>query len=238
MCRRASKFELLAADVLDLIVTPPFVGMRLWGRFLGRNNLLPMNGELEGQRVTLRPARKSDRDLWMKVRATSRTFLEPWEPGWTAEATTKAAFSRYLRRAGEDWRDGVSYGFLSFTREHRRLVGGVSLSNVRRGAIQAAALGYWVGVTDAHRGMTSEAASLVLGFAFDLLNLHRVEAACLPDNVPSLRLLDRLGFQREGVARGYLFIDGTWRDHTVLSLLREEWDVRRREIGNRPLIRR
>jgi [ribosomal protein S5]-alanine N-acetyltransferase len=103
------------------------------------------------------------------------------------------------------------------------LTGGIGLSNVRRGVAETASLGYWIGEPYARQRYMSAALPLVLDFAFDRLRLHRVEAACLPTNVPSRALLLRTGFQQEGYARNYLLIDGKWQDHLLFAILREDW---------------
>ncbi|HEY0835006.1 MAG TPA: GNAT family protein, partial [Azospirillum sp.] len=119
--------------------------------------------------------------------------------------------------------DDEAYSFLVFERGTDALVGGLGLSNVRRGVAQMATLGYWVGQPYARRGHVSGATRLVLDFAFGQLGLHRVEAACLPTNEASRGLLEKVGFTHEGYARGYLRIDGAWRDHVLYAVLREEW---------------
>ena len=108
---------------------------------------------------------------------------------------------------------GATYAFLIFRRDDEVLLGGITLSNVRRGVAQSASAGYWMGKRYARKGYMAEAIRLTLDFSFDTLGLHRVEAACLPSNTPSLNLLLKSGFIREGVARRYLRINGTWQDH-------------------------
>ena len=88
---------------------------------------------------------------------------------------------------------------------------------------ETASLGYWVGEPYARRGYMTAALPLVLDFSFERLRLHRVEAACLPTNVPSRALLLRIGFTEEGYARRYLLIDGKWQDHLLFAILREDW---------------
>lgn len=109
------------------------------------------------------------------------------------------------------------------------LVGGVTMTNVRRGVTQAATLGYWLGAPHVGRGLMRDALGALLPFAFDVLRLHRIEAAVMPSNTPSLALLDRLGFVREGLTRRYLKINGIWQDHIAFSLLAE--DVGRADGG-------
>ncbi|HYE00652.1 MAG TPA: GNAT family protein [Alphaproteobacteria bacterium] len=176
-----------------------------------------------GPRLFLRPARPGDWKPWAALREQSRSFLVPWEPLWPSDALTRAAFIRRLRSQAQEWRDDEAYSFLAFRAEDEALIGGIALSNVRRGVAQMATMGYWVGEPYARRGYMTEAARLAVGFAFQQLALHRVEAACLPSNEPSRRLLLRIGFQQEGLARAYLRIAGQWHDHLLFAVLREEW---------------
>ena len=116
--------------------------------------------------------------------------------------------------------------FLVFRAEDEALIGGLSLSNMRRGVAQSANLGYWVGAPHARQGYMTEALRTGLGYAFDQLKLHRLEAACLPSNEASRRLLAKLGFTEEGRARAYLRINGRWQDHLIYALLAEDWAQR------------
>ena len=178
---------------------------------------------LQRGRVYLRPPRQSDWKSWAALREGSREFLLPWEPAWTGDALTRAAFRRRLRSYELEWHRGTSYSFLIFHREDDVLLGGVTLSNVRRGVAQSASLGYWVGERFAQQGYMSEALAAVLDFAFDRLALHRAEAACLPDNEASKALLAKCDFREEGYARQYLRINGRWQDHVLFAILRDEW---------------
>jgi ribosomal-protein-alanine N-acetyltransferase len=177
---------------------------------------------LLGQKTVLRPPASSDEKQWIDVREESRDFLEFWEPTWPSDATTPAAFRRRLKKFTSGWRDGATYPFLIFTQEDESLVGGITLSNVRRGVAQTGSVGYWVGKRFARNGYMAEAVQLTLGFAFDTLGLHRVEAACLPSNTPSRSLLLKSGFIQEGFARRYLRINGTWQDHVSFAILRTD----------------
>jgi ribosomal-protein-alanine N-acetyltransferase len=156
------------------------------------------------------------------LRTQSRSFLAPWEPTWPPDALSRASFRARIARYSEDWRSDQSYNFFIF-REDETLVGGVGLSNLRRGVAETASLGYWIGEPFARQRFMTTALPLVLDFSFDRLRLHRVEAACLPINVPSRSLLLRIGFAEEGYARRYLLIDGKWQDHLLFAMLREDW---------------
>lgn len=191
-------------------------------RILGGGILSPPAVRLDGARVHLRPPMPKDWQEWAELRRSSRSFLEPWEPTWPADALTRGAFLRRVRRAAQEWRDDEGYAFLVFARGADAMVGGITLSNVRRGVAQMGTVGYWVGAGHARRGYTAEATRIVLDFAFGKLGLHRVEAACLPSNEASIGLLEKTGFRREGLARGYLRIAGRWQDHLLYAALRED----------------
>jgi len=187
--------------------------------FLGRSEPL----RLVGDRVFLRPPERGDYEPWASLRARSRGFLAPWEPTWPPDALSRSSYRVRLSRYAEDWRTDQGYNFFIFRNEDEALTGGVGLSNVRRGVAETASLGYWIGEPFARRRYMTAALPLVIDFAFTRLRLHRVEAACLPSNVPSRALLLRTGFQQEGYARGYLLIDGKWQDHLLFAILREDW---------------
>ena len=103
------------------------------------------------------------------------------------------------------------------------LLGGLTLGMVRRGVSQAATLGYWMGAEHAGRGTMTAAVRLAMSYAFETLRLRRIEAACVPTNAASRRVLERVGFRQEGYARQYLCINGSWQDHILFALLRDEF---------------
>jgi len=177
---------------------------------------------VRGDGLYLRPAIVADYTAWARLREQSRAFLAPWEPTWLSDDLTRAAFRRRLRRQAEDIAGDESFAFLIFDSTSDELLGGLTLGGIRRGVAQAATLGYWMGAPHAGKGRMTRAVAAVVRFGFDSLRLHRIEAACIPDNAPSIALLERNGFQREGFARAYLKIDDAWRDHVLLALLEGE----------------
>lgn len=174
---------------------------------------------LGGPRVLLRGPDSLDRSAWAALRTGSRAFLEPWEPLWPSDDLDKAAYRRRLSRWTSEIRDGVTLPYFVFARDGGALLGGVTLAQVRRGVAQAGTIGYWMGEPHAGRGYMTEAVGILAAHAFGPLGLHRLEAACLPDNRRSMRLLEKVGFAREGLARAYLCIAGAWRDHILWGLV-------------------
>lgn len=180
---------------------------------------------LQGEGVILRYPEMSDYGEWSKLRDESRDFLAPWEPTWAEDELSRTAFRRRLRRYQREIRNDLAYPFLVFRKEDQILIGGCTLSNVRRGVTQSAAIGYWVGVRYARQGHMYAALTAMVPFVFGILGLHRLEAACIPENEASRLLLRKIGFREEGLARRYLQISGEWRDHILFALLEDDAPV-------------
>lgn len=181
---------------------------------------------IEGRRVFLRPPCMGDYDEWAALRENSRTFLTPWEPIWPADDLSRPAFRRRLKRYAQEMREDTGYALFIFRHEDSALIGGLTLSNVRRGVTQSCSLGYWMGQLYAGQGYMREAARCVVPFVFQQLGLHRLEAACVPNNEPSKAVLRHAGFLEEGLARRYLRINGVWQDHLLFALLESDLAAR------------
>ena len=177
---------------------------------------------IRGDGVYLRPAEMRDFDAWARLRERSRDFLVPWEPTWPVDDLTRASFRRRLRRHAEEIDNDEAWPFLIFRDGDNALLGGLTLGQIRRGVAQAATLGYWTGEPYAGKGLMARAVRAAVGYGFSTLRLHRIEAACLPHNAASVRLLERVGFHREGFARAYLRINGVWQDHLLFALLESD----------------
>lgn len=177
---------------------------------------------IHGDRVHLRTPQMGDFPVWAALREESRAFLTPWEPTWPVDDLSRSAFRRRIRRYMQDVREDSAYPFFIFRNSDETLVGGITLSNVRRGVTQSASVGYWVGGPFARQGYMTAAVVTLVPFVFDQLRLHRLEAACLPSNAASIRLLEKVGFAREGFARRYLRINGVWQDHFLYAMLSDD----------------
>ncbi|MBN9138831.1 GNAT family N-acetyltransferase [Phyllobacterium sp. SL163] len=177
---------------------------------------------LQGERLYLRPPQVSDYRAWANLRATSRDFLAPWEPLWADDDLERSAFRHRIRHYDDEAAAGTAHPFFLFHNSDSRLLGGITLGNIRRGVGQNGMIGYWMGAPYAGQGYMSEALRLLISHAFTKVRLHRLEAACIPSNERSIRLLEKAGFQREGLLRSYLKINGTWQDHLLFSLIEDD----------------
>ncbi|WP_425330031.1 GNAT family N-acetyltransferase [Terrirubrum flagellatum] len=178
---------------------------------------------VEGDGLFLRAPQSSDHAEWARLREESRAFLTPWEPTWPENDLSRAAFRLRVRRVADDMRADAAYAFLVTRASDGAILGGLTFSNVRRRVAQTGTLGYWVGAPHARRGYMTRAVRLALRFAFGTLALRRIEAACLPHNAASVRLLEKVGFTREGCAREYLQIAGRWQDHLLYAMLAHDF---------------
>ena len=165
----------------------------------------------------VRPPVMDDFKQWAALRQESRNFLEPWEPTWNEDEFKRGSFRRRLS-IYQDWatRDH-GYAYFIFETTSDQLIGAISLSHVRRGAEQSATFGYWIGMKFAMQGYMTEALNLIMTHSFETLALHRIEAACLPRNAASKRLLESSGFNQEGYAPSYIKIAGRWEDHLLFA---------------------
>lgn len=177
---------------------------------------------LSGERVRLRHPSMEDYDSWAKLRYASRNHTEPWEPSWSEDELSRSAFKRRMRRYESDLESGNGYPFFVYRVQDNVLVGACNLNNVRRGVLQSADLGYWIGQPFIRKGYARSAVKRVLAYALGPLGLHRVEAATRPENEASRALLLSVGFTPEGYARSYLKIHGEWRDHLRFAVVKDD----------------
>jgi ribosomal-protein-alanine N-acetyltransferase len=187
--------------------------------------------ELTGRRLVLRTLTESDYDEWFAVRSSSRDWLLPWEPrptGAPAPAEDRGSFGARCAIRERERQLGTGYGFGIFV--DGRFAGEVTLSSIQRGPFQSAFIGYWIDRELAGQGLVPEAVVIALHFAFEAINLHRVEISIIPRNHASCRVVEKLGLRLEGIAERFLEIDGTWEDHARYAITVEEWTDRRREL--------
>ncbi|MFA8385818.1 MAG: GNAT family N-acetyltransferase [Pelagibaca sp.] len=177
---------------------------------------------LDTERMVLRPPMHSDFTPWSALRRDSEAFLAKWEPSWAEDHLSRRAFTNRVYWANRAIGNGSAVPLFLQRRGDDMLLGAITLDNIRRGPAQAGTLGYWIGQPFARQGYMREAIDAVVHYAFDRLDLSRIEAACLPENAASRGLLEKAGFKYEGVAQSYLQIDGRWRTHVLYAALRRD----------------
>ena len=191
--------------------------------FLNAYSLKKNQFEITGQKVILRPPQYSDWKVWADERKKNKLYLQPWEPLWSINELERSSFVKRVRMFERLSHNDQAYSFLIYKSDNEDFIGEVNISNVQRGIIQSCTIGYWIAKDCEGKGMMSESLELVKEFIFNELKLHRIEAACLPHNMPSLKVLLKNGFIKEGTARKLLKINDKWQDHTVLSFILDDF---------------
>src|SRR5580692_10731990 len=190
--------------------------------------------ELPGWRIRLATLVESDYEAWLAVRTRCRSWLVPWEPRSKGAPLAPEDAASFAARCGMRERErqlGSGFGFGIFV--EGRFTGEVTLSSIQRGPFQNGSIGYWIDEEAAGQGLIPEAVVVVLKFAFETLRLHRIEVAIIPRNRPSRRVVEKLGMRSEGVALGFLEINGEWEDHVRYAMTAEEWSLQRYNLGPR-----
>ena len=176
---------------------------------------------LKAKNVDLRTPSYSDYEQWRDLRESSKEFLQMWEPKRGNEFFKRNAFINRVKWAKKSSKADQAYQFFIFDK-YQTLLGSITIENIRKGPSSAATLGYWLGKQYTGKGFMREAVMKIVDFSFNQLNISRLEAATLPENQSSRRLLEKAGFKYEGVGQSYLQINGRWRNHVLYGLLRDD----------------
>ncbi len=187
---------------------------------------------LFGRRVMLRPLAPQDFAAWREVRLRNEDWLVPWEPKRIVTlpdpVRDRSAFEARCSARDRERAADHAYPFGVFV--DQQLAGEVNLNNVTRGALQSATVGYWIDRARAGHGYIAESVVVLTRFAFEQLQLHRLEICIVPRNTNRRRVMDKLRFRNEGIAERFLEINGTWEDHVRYAITVEEWVVRQDEL--------
>jgi ribosomal-protein-alanine N-acetyltransferase len=175
---------------------------------------------LQTGRTRIRLPESGDAAKLLRYRVENREHLAPWEPLRETSYYTLKHCAQAIADGHETAAFDRGYPFAVFSPDEARILATFTLAHVVRGPFQACLLGYGIDASQQGRGLMHEALEAGLAWAFDELDLHRVMANYLPRNERSARLLERLGFEREGHARDYLKIAGQWEDHVLTAKIR------------------
>jgi ribosomal-protein-alanine N-acetyltransferase len=178
--------------------------------------------EISTERLVLRLPQHTDYVPWARLRRGNAEFLSKWEPVWSENHLSKRAFRNRVYWAKRSRQDGRALALFLIRREDQQILGAITLDNIRRSPAQSGSVGYWLGEDFTQQGYMSEALNAVVTHAFNGMDISRIEAACLPENQASRKLLERTGFKYEGVAQSYLQIAGRWRTHVLYANIRRD----------------
>jgi [ribosomal protein S5]-alanine N-acetyltransferase len=187
----------------------------------GADALPPPPPRLSGAHVAVTLACDGDAPGLLSFHRRNREHLKPWSPPFSDGLFTMPYWAQWAAQSRPLYDHELAVRLVMRLRDETDgpVVGQINFSNIVRGPFQAAYLGYQIDAAHQGKGLMTEALRLAVGFMFDRYRLHRIMANYIPDNIRSARVLERLGFEREGYARDYLFIDGAWRDHVLTALV-------------------
>ena len=177
---------------------------------------------LYGNKVFLRAPEFRDWREWSELRKFNMEYLKPWEPAWSPYELERGYFVKRVKFFDKLSNRDKAYSFLIFLNDKNKLIGEININNIQRGVVQSCSIGYWISENKMGLGYMRESISVLKDFIFNNLKLHRIEAACLPRNMRSLRTLLKSEFEIEGHAKKYLKINGVWEDHILLSCIKHE----------------
>ncbi|WP_026072759.1 GNAT family N-acetyltransferase [Nodosilinea nodulosa] len=181
---------------------------------------------LKTQRLVLRLGKTEDIPAILQYYRANRAYLEPFEPQRPDNFYTRDFWKTVLVARESDLHTGYAVKLLIFLQaDPNQVIGTINLNTIVRGALHGAVLGYGLSAQHQGQGYMTEAAQQLITYAFDELNLHRIMANYMLHNYRSANVLKRLGFQIEGVARDFLFINGQWQDHVMTSLVNPHWQM-------------
>lgn len=177
---------------------------------------------LEGNQIYVRFLEEKDVEAMMQLYLRNRDFFQQYSPKRDEAYYTYERHLKSIKNAIEARKSDREYSFGIFLRETDELIGDIDLTGVLRNVLQSSYIGYSLDRDHNGKGIMTEAVKLVVDFGFKQLHLHRIVAGVMPTNLGSIRVLEKAGFEKEGIARKNVKINGKWEDHLELSILNPE----------------
>ncbi|MEM5009756.1 GNAT family protein [Niallia taxi] len=172
-----------------------------------------------GEQIYIRSFKVIDAAALLQFQINNKEFFEKYAMERASDYYTINKQIELINGWSNAWKDDTHYQFGIFSKETEQLVGTLSLFQVLRGSLQSAFIGYFIDLSHNGRGYGTEAVKLAVDYAFHSLHLHRIEAGVMPHNIGSIKVLEKSGFHKEGIARKNVKIHGKWEDHQVLAIL-------------------
>lgn len=178
---------------------------------------------LQQDNLVLRPLKLRDKKEWTKLRQRNQGWFRQWESTVPDEFSDgKASFYQIVKNLRVEAKAQRSLPFVMEI--DKKIAGQITVANINYGSTRSAYIGYWIAEEFAGKGYTPLAVAMAIDHCFQILNLHRIEITIRPENLKSLRVVEKLGLRSEGLRPKYLHIDGDWRDHLVFAINKDEYN--------------
>lgn len=174
---------------------------------------------LIGKSIFLKPLKSTDAQASLNLQLENREFFEKFSMIRSNHFYTLDGQIEWIKKLEEEAKEDQQYYFGIFLTDNQKLIGTINLFQVLRGSLQSAFIGYFLDRKHNGKGYTTEAVKLIVEYGFNHLKLHRIEAGVMPHNIPSIRVLEKGGFHKEGIAKKNVKINGNWEDHQVLAII-------------------
>lgn len=177
--------------------------------------------KLEGKNIYIKFLEVSDVQAALDLNLRNREFFQKYVSTRNDDFYTLGYQESLIKENIIKRENDEKYVFGIFLKGTDELIGNVTLSEILRGALQSCYIGYYLDLQHNGKGYMTEVVKLAVDFGFNELHLHRVEAGVMPHNIRSIRVLEKAGFEKEGIARKNVKINGRWEDHQVLAIISE-----------------
>ena len=178
---------------------------------------------LQQDNLVLRPLKLRDKKEWTKLRQRNKDWFREWESTVPDEFSDgKASFYQIVKNLRIEAKAQRSLPFVMEI--DKKIAGQITVANINYGSTRSAYIGYWIAEEFAGKGYTPLAVAMAIDHCFEVLKLHRLEITIRPENLKSLRVVEKLGLRSEGLRPKYLHIDGDWRDHLVFAINKDEYN--------------
>ncbi|UOR12675.1 GNAT family N-acetyltransferase [Halobacillus amylolyticus] len=174
---------------------------------------------IKGESIYVRKLIPEDAEVLLKLQKDNRDFFEKFSMARDDDFYTFESQKERIQVFENNRSEDKDYNFGIFKNDNDCLVGTIALFQVVRGSLQSAFIGYFLDRLHNGKGYTTEAVQLIVRYGFVNLKLHRIEAGVMPHNIGSIRVLEKSGFHKEGIAKKNVKINGKWEDHQVLAII-------------------
>ncbi|MDQ0273824.1 GNAT family N-acetyltransferase [Cytobacillus purgationiresistens] len=174
---------------------------------------------IKGDDIYIRPFTGLDSVSLLNLQTSNREFFEKFSMSRSSHYYSLDNQMKLIEKWNDNQEKDREYNFGIFKSESDELIGTVNLFQVIRGSLQSAFIGYFLAEKQNGKGYTTKAVKLIVDYAFNNLQLHRIEAGVMPHNIGSIRVLEKAGFHKEGIAKKNVKINGRWEDHQVLAII-------------------
>lgn len=175
--------------------------------------------DIMGNKIYIRFFEDADAESLLDLHLRNGEFFQKYSPTFGSDFYTLDSKRKYIGNSLKQREEDKAYAFGIYLKDNRELIGDVSLYHISRGSLQKCLIGYSLDKQYNGSGYTTEAVSLAVEYAFNELELHRVEAGVMLNNIGSMRVLEKSGFHREGIEQKGVKINGQWEDHQIFAII-------------------